>query len=57
MGEARRRGSFEERKAKPIKERRGKEKVRRVRLNSRRAGKATAYKAMLLALLVGKGVN
>lgn len=52
MGEARRRGSFEERKAKAIKE-----KVRRVRLNSRRAGKATAYKAMLLALLAGKGVN
>lgn len=56
MGEARRRGSFEERKDEAIKEGHSKEEiVRRIRLNSRRAGKATAYKEMLMALmLVGR---
>jgi len=56
MGEARRRGSFEERKAQAIKEGHSKERVRRLRLNSRRAGKVTAYKAILMAqMLAGKG--
>lgn len=60
MGEARRRGSFEERKDKAIEEGYSKEMVRRMRLrlHPRRAGKVAVSKALWMAMmLTGKGVN
>jgi len=52
MGEARRRGSFEERKAQAIEQGASKEVVRRRRIIARQAGKVSAYKAMMMAIML-----
>lgn len=57
MGEAKRRGSFEERKAQAIERGDSKERGRRRRADARQAGKNAAYKAMMMAhILSGKVV-
>lgn len=56
MGEARRRGSFEERKDKAIEEGHSKEMVRRRRANAKQRVRIDLYKAQLMAMmLAGKG--
>lgn len=56
MGEARRRGSFKERKDKAIEEGCSKELVRRRRANAKQRVRIDLYKAQLMAMmLAGKG--
>ena len=52
MGEARRRGTFEERKAQAIERGDSKEKVRKRIASARQAGKVTAYETLMMQLML-----
>lgn len=52
MGEARRRGTFEERKAKAIEEAHSKKMVRRRRANAKQRVRIDLYKAQVMAMML-----